>query len=321
MAKRFKTGIYSVVVTENEIESEILKDVSDVHRFTSREEFEAAFPEIDGLIVDITPVTDEMMSKMKNLKIVVRHGMGAENIDIPAATKHRIIACNVPRFNLEEVSDYALAAALSLGNLLPKYTWRVMQDKSWLLQDFEPKVEIQEMTLGILGLGQIGTLLAKKAEPLFKKIISYDPFMNRERAASLGVEVIEDINDVFRQSDIVSVHVPLTPETRNLVNTETLKLMKKTAFLINTSRGGLVDVDALQQALHNGQIAGAAIDVLDGEPTPDMNHPIFSEPGLIITPHVAWYSHQSLHKLRVTAAEEVRDAYLGKRPIGQLNNF
>jgi D-3-phosphoglycerate dehydrogenase len=321
MAKKFKTGIYSVVVTENEIESKILGDISDVCRYTSRKDFEDAFPELDGLIVDITPVTDDMMTKMKKLKIVVRHGMGADNIDIAAATKHHIIACNVPRFNLEEVSDYALAAALALGNHLPQYTWRVMQDKSWLLQDFEPKTEIQEMTLGILGLGQIGSLLAKKAKPLFKKIISYDPYMNMERAASLGVEVIKDIDDVFRQADIVSVHVPLSPETRNLVNAERLKLMKKTAYLINTSRGGLVDVDALQKALHSKQIAGAAIDVLDGEPTPDMNHPIFREPGIILTPHVAWYSEQSLHKLRVTAAEEIRDAYLGKRPVGQLNKF
>lgn len=321
MTKRFKTGIYSVVVTEDTIETEILKDVSDVYRFTSRDEFEAAFPEIDGLIVDITPVTDEMMSKMKNLKIVVRHGMGADNIDIPAATRHRVIACNVPRFNLEEVSDYALAAALSLANHLPQYTWKVMHDRSWLLQDLEPKTEVQEMTLGILGLGQIGTLFAKKAKPLFKKVISYDPFMNRERAAALGVEVIDDINDVFRQADIVSVHVPLTPATRNLVNADSLKLMKKTAFLINTSRGELVDIDALSAALHSKQIAGAALDVLEGEPIPDMNHPIFREPGIILTPHVAWYSSQSLHKLRVTAAEEVRDAYLGKRPVGQLNEF
>ncbi len=321
MAKRFLTGIFSVVVTECEVETEILKEVSDVRLFKSREEFEAAFGEIDGLIVDITPVTDAMMAKMSRLKVVVRHGMGAENIDSAAAAKRRIVACNVPRFNLEEVSDYALAAALSMSNHLPQYTWRVMRDKSWLLQDFEPKTAVSEMTLGIVGFGQIGPLLAKKAKPLFKKIISYDPFMNRERAASLGVEVVEEFDDVFRTADVISVHVQLTPQTRNLVDARALSLMKKTAFLINTSRGGLVDLDALYAALHEKRIGGAAIDVLDGEPTPDMTHPIFDEPGLIITPHVAWYSHQSLHKLRVTAAEEIRDVYLGKRPVGQLVDF
>jgi len=129
------------------------------------------------------------------------------------------------------------------------------------------------------------------------------------------------MDDVFRTSDVISIHVPLNDETRYFVNISKLKLMKPNSNIINTSRGGLIDLDDLQYALHNGIIAGAALDVIEGEPVPDMAHPIFDEPGCIITPHTAWYSNSSLKKLRATAAEEVRDVYLGKRPVGQLNTI
>ncbi|MFP4483071.1 MAG: C-terminal binding protein [Thermovirgaceae bacterium] len=320
---RFKTGIYSVVNYDGvEMEKEILDAAdSEVLHLKTVEEFEENLPEIDGLICDITPITPERLSRMKKCRIVVRHGMGVENINIPAATENGIIVCNVPRFNLEEVSDHALACALSLVKKLPHYTWRVRKDRSWKLQDFPPADQFAELTLGIIGFGQIGQILARKSKGIFKNIIVYDPYIDREKCETTGVEAFEDMDDVFRAADIVSIHVPLNDETRYFVDMKRLKMMKPTAYIINTSRGGLVDLGDLQRALHEGIIAGAALDVMEGEPIPDMTHPIFDEPGLLVTPHTAWYSNTSLKKLRTIAAEEVRDVYSGKRPVGQLNEI
>lgn len=320
---RFKTGIYSVVNYDGvDMEKEILEAAdSEVVHLRTVEEFEENLPEIDGLICDITPITPERLSRMKKCRIVVRHGMGVENINIPAATENGIIVCNVPRFNLEEVSDHALACALSLVKKLPHYTWRVRKNRSWKLQDFPPADQFAELTLGIIGFGQIGQILARKSKSIFRDIIVYDPYIDREKSREIGVQVRRDMDDVFRTADIVSIHVPLNDETRYFVDMKKLKMMKPTAYIINTSRGGLVDLDDLQRALHDGIIAGAALDVMEGEPIPDMTHPIFDEPGLIVTPHTAWYSNTSLMKLRTIAAEEVRDVYLGKRPVGQLNEI
>ncbi len=320
---RFKTGIYSVVNYDGvDMEKEILEPAdSEVVHLRTVEEFEKNISEIDGLICDITPITPERLSRMKKCRVVVRHGMGVENINISAATENRIIVCNVPRFNLEEVSDHALACALSLVKKLPHYTWRVRKDRSWKLQDFPPADQFAELTLGIIGFGQIGQILARKSKSIFRDVIVYDPYIDREKSREIGVQVREDIDDVFRSADIVSIHVPLNDDTRYFVNMKKLKMMKPTAYIINTSRGGLVDLDDLQRALHDGIIAGAALDVIEGEPVPDMTHPIFDEPGLIVTPHTAWYSNTSLKKLRTIAAEEVRDVYLGKRPVGQLNEI
>jgi phosphoglycerate dehydrogenase-like enzyme len=304
------------------MEKEILEEAdSEVVHLRTVEEFEENLPEIDGLICDITPITPERLSRMKQCRIVVRHGMGVENINIPAATENGIIVCNVPRFNLEEVSDHALACALSLVKKLPHYTWRVRKDRSWKLQDFPPADQFAELTLGIIGFGQIGQILARKSKSIFRDIIVYDPYIDRQKSREIGVQVREDMDDVFRTADIVSIHVPLNDETRYFVDMKKLKIMKPKAYIINTSRGGLVDLDDLQRALHDGIIAGAALDVMEGEPIPDMTHPIFDEPGLIVTPHTAWYSKTSLKKLRTIAAEEVRDVYLGKRPVGQLNEI
>jgi phosphoglycerate dehydrogenase-like enzyme len=317
----FKTGIYSVVnYKEIDMETEILKTAgSEVLHLKSVEEFDMNLPEIDGLICDITPITAERISLMKKCRIVVRHGMGVENINIPAATKKGIIVCNVPAFNLEEVSDHALACALSLVKKLPHYTWRVTRDRSWKLEDFPPADQFQELTLGILGFGQIGQILARKSKGLFGNVIVYDPFIDRQKSEETGVDVVEDMDEIFRTADVVSIHVPLNDETRYFVDITKLKLMKSTANIINTSRGGLVNLDDLSYALRHGIIAGAALDVVEGEPVPDMTHPIFDEPGCLITPHTAWYSNSSLKKLRTIAAEEVRDVYLGKRPVGQIN--
>jgi len=320
---RFKTGIYSVVNYDGvDMEKKILETVdSEVVHLRTVEEFEDNLPEIDGLICDITPITPERISKMKKCRVIVRHGMGVENINIPAATEKGIIVCNVPRFNLEEVSDHALACALSLVRKLPHYTWRVRKDRSWKLQDFPPADQFSELILGIIGFGQIGQILARKAKSIFKDIIVFDPYIDREKSLEIGVQVLEDMDDVFKTADVVSIHVPLNDETRYFVDMKKLKMMKPTAYIINTSRGGLINLDDLQRALHEGIIAGAALDVMEGEPTPDMTHPIFDEPGLLVTPHTAWYSNTALKKLRTIAAEEVRDVYLGKRPVGQLNEI
>ena len=314
--------IFSVVCDDGieEIERPIIEGCgAKVVHAQNMEEFEALVPEMDVLIVANADINRDVLSRAKKCKAVIRHGMAIDNVDIKSATEFGIMVCNVPDFNLEEVSDHALAFALSLARYMPHYNATVQQDKIWYHMSYPVPKRVGAMTLGIIGFGKIGRFLARKAKPLFGELIAYDPFMNRAIAEELGVRVCDDIDDIMRESDIVSVHVPLIKETFHLIDDRRIRLMKPTAHIVNTSRGSLVDMEALTVALKEGVIAGAGFDVIEGEFTPDMSHPMFAEKRFFFTPHTAWYSQDALKKLRTISAEEARDVVLGKRPVGRLN--
>ena len=314
--------IFSVVCEDGieEIERPIIEQSgAEIVVVNTLEEFEPVIPEMEVLIIANADINRDVLSRAVKCKAVVRHGMGVDNVDVTAATEFGIMVCNVPDFNLEEVSDHALAFALALARYMPHYNWTVQQDKTWHHMSYPVPRRIGSMRLGIVGFGKIGRYLARKAKPLFGEVVAYDPFMDRNAADEMGVRVYDELDDLLRESDIVSLHVPSTKETFHLIDDRRIHLMKPTAHLINTSRGPLVDQDALIAALQEGVIAGAGLDVIEGEFAPDMNHPMFSEKRLFFTPHTAWYTQDALRKLRTTSSEEARDVVMGKIPVGRLN--
>lgn len=281
-------------------------------------EFEARRREFDAFILSNPIVSRESIADMKRCRVICRHGQGVDNIDVEAATELGVIVCNVPGFNTDEVSDHALAFALMLGRNIPFYHHHVCAEHTLGFATEKPNVKIAEMTLGLLGFGRISRRFAQKAMPLFDRVIAYDPYMDADAAHSLGVEVIDDMDTLMSESDILSVHVPLTKATHHLVSAEKIALMKQGAYLINCARGPLVDNDALNDALERGHLAGAAVDVVEPEPSPT-HHPLYDQPRCVVTPHVAWYSSSAIRTMRIEAAQSALNVLEGRPPLARVN--
>ncbi|MDR1943288.1 MAG: C-terminal binding protein [Synergistaceae bacterium] len=281
-------------------------------------EFAAARGSFDALILTNAKVTGEVMSGMPHCEVVCRHGQGFDNIDVPEATSRGIKVCNVPGFNTDEVSDHALAFALMLGRNIPFYSHEVKVNHIWSFNSFPANIKICEMNLALLGFGRISRRLAEKARPLFGKVTAYDPFMDLEIARKIGVEAYGDMDSLIRDADILSIHVPLSKESYHLVSAEKLEMMKPTAYLINCARGALVDNDALNDALENGRLAGAAVDVVEPEPSP-AEHVLYDQKKCVVTPHVAWYTSTAIKRMRIEAAESALAVFDGRQPGGCVN--
>jgi phosphoglycerate dehydrogenase-like enzyme len=258
------------------------------------------------------------MESMPACEVVCRHGQGFDNIDVPAATSRGIKVCNVPGFNTEEVSDHALAFALMLGRNIPFYSHEVKVNHIWSFNSFPANIKINEMNMALLGFGRIARRLAEKAIPLFGKVTAYDPFMDKEAADRIGAEVIGDMDSLLKRADILSIHVPLSKESYHLVSAEKLALMKPTAYLINCARGALVDNIALDKALENGRLAGAAVDVVEPEPSPK-EHVLYDQKKCVVTPHVAWYTSTAIRRMRNEAAASALAVFDGLQPGGCVN--
>jgi D-3-phosphoglycerate dehydrogenase len=270
----------------------------------------------DGLLVEYAPIRRSVIEALERCRVIVRYGVGYDNLDVEAATEHGIWACNVPDYSIEEVSDHALALLLALARKVVLLS-NAVHAGHWDLQPAKPIFRLQEQTVGILGFGRIGSALGRKAAALGCRVLAHDPYLSLEQIEQRGAMPV-DFETVLRESDYLSVHSPLTPETRHLIDERSLRLMKPTAFLINTSRGPLVDSLAIATALREGWIAGAALDVLEQEPIPP-DHPLLGLPNCLITPHAAYYSEQSFVDLKTNAAEEVARVLGGGEPKNPLN--
>ncbi|MDR2779845.1 MAG: C-terminal binding protein [Synergistaceae bacterium] len=281
-------------------------------------EFDALKGRFDALILTNAKITGEVMDSMPRCKVICRHGQGFDNIDVPEATSRGIKICNVPGFNTDEVSDHALAFALMLGRNIPFYSHEVKVNHVWGFNSFPANVKISEMNLALLGFGRISRRLAEKARPLFGRVASYDPFMDVDAARRIGVEIYDDIDSLIKNADILSVHVPLSKDTYHLIGAEKLAIMKPTAYLINCARGALVDNDALNDALENGRLAGAAVDVVEPEPAPK-EHVLYNQKKCVVTPHVAWYSSTAIKRMRTEAANSALAVFDGLEPEGSVN--
>jgi D-3-phosphoglycerate dehydrogenase len=281
------------------------------------EEALANYADCDALMVTIQPVTAELMDRMPKCKIICRIGTGLDAIDIPAATARGIWVTNVPDYSIDEVSSHAMAFVLALARNLFRHR-AMSQHGSWRYETERPISRIAGQTLGILGIGRIGGASARKAQGLGFNVIAHDPYVSDARFAELGVRKV-DFDALMSESDFITLHVPLTDGTRKIIDARALSLMKPTAFLVNTARGEVVDVDALVAAVKSGQIQGAGIDVLPVEPPPP-DHPILHEESILVTPHIGWASTEAGFDVRQRGAQDVVFVLEGQRPKYAAND-
>lgn len=270
----------------------------------------------DALLVTYAKVTAEMIREMPRCRIISRFGIGVDNVDIAAATQAGVVVTRVPDYCTDEVSDHTLALLLALARKIPFANARVHAGE-WAMPSVVPLRRLRGTVLGLAGFGRIPQAVAPKAQAFGLAVIAHDPYVDRAVMARAGVECV-GFDELLTRSDYLSIHAPLSPETERLFGAEAFRRMKPTAFLINTARGPLVDTDALVAALANGHLAGAALDVLPQEPPPAASA-LFSHSNVILTPHVAFYSEESLVELQTKATEEVVRVLSGDVPRTPAN--
>lgn len=280
------------------------------------EEVLAAAKDADAIISQYAPITREVIYELKNCKAIGRYGIGVDNIDIQAATEREIAVINVPSYCEEEVSDHTLAFILAWARKIVHYDAEVRKGV-WDWKSGRPIRRLKGQTLGLLGFGKIARLVAQKAKILGFKVIACDPYVPNEVFEKIGVEKVE-FDRLLKESDFLSIHLPLTADTYHIINADALEKMKPTACLINTSRGKVVDEKALINALRERRIAGACLDVTDPEP-PALDNPLLSMPHVLLSPHVAWYSEESQIDLRTKIATNIGRALWQIMPEGLVN--
>jgi D-3-phosphoglycerate dehydrogenase len=266
-------------------------------------------PEYDALMIRSgTRVTEEIIEAGTQLKIIGRAGVGVDNVDVPAATRKGIVVVNSPEGNTIAAAEHALAMMLSLSRYIPDANQSVKSGE-WDRKTFVG-AEVYKKTLGIVGLGKIGSHVAAAAKAMGMKLLAFDPFISAERAEQIGCRLV-DLDLLFRESDYITLHIPKTPETANLINAEALAKMKPTARIINCARGGIIDEAALATALKEGRIAGAALDVYSNEPL-EADSPLRSlSKEVILTPHLGASTAEAQINVAIDVAEQIRDVLLG----------
>ena len=282
----------------------------EAYQCQNREEISSAVDGANVVLVQLAKVDQDAVRKLAPGATIIRYGIGYDNIDVEAARKFGIKVAYVPDYCTDEVADHTVALMLSLVRGLYVMNATV-RSGGWmndiLKLSFSP---LNEMTIGLIGLGRIARAVVDRTRAFAFRHLAYDPLVSASYAERVGVE-LDGLHSVISQSDILSLHVPLTQETFHLINAESLRWMKPSAVLVNTARGGLVDLEALSDALCNAKIAGAALDVFEEEPLPS-NHPLRREAKVILTPHVAWYSTASIARLQRLVAEEAVRAVKGQ---------
>jgi len=271
-----------------------------------------------AVVVRVAKIGRDLLEQTKNLLIIAKHGVGYDNIDVEAATQKRIVVVYTPEANAESVAEHNLGLMLSLSKKICTFDRMLRQDRLGRREDYIG-VEIKDKKLGVIGLGRIGSEVASKCRIAFDMdIISYDPYVLKERTDRLGYTKVEKLDDLLRESDYVVICVPLTKETTNLIGAKALGLMKANAFLINSSRGGIVDEVALYDHLVKGKIAGAALDVFSTEPPP-ADHPLLSLDNFIATPHIGGMTAEAMRRMAITVAEEILRVFRGEKPKYPVN--
>jgi D-3-phosphoglycerate dehydrogenase / 2-oxoglutarate reductase len=270
----------------------------------------------DGLAIrSATKVTPKILEQAKNLKVIGRAGIGVDNVDIPAATAKGIIVMNTPFGNSITTAEHAITLMLALARQIPQADSSTQAGK-WEKNRFMG-VEITGKTLGVIGCGNIGSIVADRAHGLRMKVVAYDPFLSPERAINLGVEKVE-LAELFKRADFITLHTPLTDKTKNIVDGKALARMKKGVRIINCARGGLVDEQALRAALDSGQVAGAAFDVFVEEPA--TQNPLFGHPNVVCTPHLGAATTEAQENVALQVAEQMSE-YLLRGAISNAVNF
>jgi D-3-phosphoglycerate dehydrogenase len=281
-----------------------------------REKLAEIIGSFDGLAIrSATKVTAKLLERASKLRVVGRAGIGVDNVDIPAATAKGVIVMNTPFGNSITTAEHAITLMLALARQIPQADASTQSGK-WEKNRFMG-VEITAKTLGIIGCGNIGSIVADRAHGLRMKVVAYDPFLSAERACDLGVEKVE-LADLFKRSDFVTLHTPLTEKTRNIIDAKAFASMKKGVRIINCARGGLVDELALREGLDSGHVAGAAFDVFVEEPA--TKNPLFGHPNVVCTPHLGASTTEAQENVALQVAEQMSD-YLLSGAIANAVNF
>ncbi|MBT2689132.1 C-terminal binding protein [Bacillus sp. ISL-47] len=264
----------------------------------------------DAILNQYAPISRSVIESLENAKVISRYGVGVNTIDLDAANEKGITVANVPDYGMEEVSNHALALLLSWARKVTLLNNEVKKG-NWDFKACVPIHRFNEQTVGVLGFGRIPRRFIEKVKPLGFKTAAYDPFVSTEDMAAVGVQKME-LDEIIREADYLSVHVPLIKDTFHLLNAERFSQMKKNAVIINTARGPIIDETALIEALEKGIIAGAALDVTEEEPV-SLDSPLLNMDNVLITPHSAWYSEEAMVELRQKAAKNIVQVLKGEK--------
>ena len=284
----------------------------------SEEELCRQAPGVDAMLVCYGRVTRNVIERAPRLRIVARYGIGVDTVDVEAASERGVVVTNVPNYCTDEVSDHAMALLLALARKLGVYD-RSVRSGGWDVQVGKPITRLRGQTLGLVGLGRIGTAVAQKAAAFGLRVLAHDPYLRPDQIKERGAAPV-DLDQLLSESDFISLHAPLSAAsgTAGLFAEAQFRAMKPTAYLINTARGGIVDGTALERALGEGWIAGAGLDCLPVEP-PGRENPLLKLPNVIFSPHAAFYSEQAMVDSQRMAAEEVARVLTGQRPLSPVN--
>ncbi len=282
----------------------------------TQDELKDCIGEYQGLIIrSATKVTSDVIDKAKNLKVIGRAGSGLDNVDRIAATKKGIVVMNTPGGNTITTAEHTIALMVALARMIPQATISMKSGK-WEKKKFMG-VELYNKTLGIIGIGNIGSQVAKRMQSFSMNVIAYDPFLSGEKAVTMGVEKVS-LEELLKRSDFITIHTPLTPETKYMINKDTIKMMKTGVRIINCARGGIINEKDLYNALLEGKVAGAALDVFEKEP-PE-NNPLLSLDNVITTPHLGASTKEAQENVAIAIAEQIVD-YLVFNTIRNAVNF
>jgi D-3-phosphoglycerate dehydrogenase/C-terminal binding protein len=323
MSQRPRVVITDFIAGPLEMERRILGEIADIAALDASTEDELLGKIEDAsaiMMYHTVSITAKTIDRLKDCKIIVRCGVGYDNVDWRLARQRGIAVANVPDYGTEEVADSAIGLTLALTRGISLFNSRLRDAQGdWMFTQAAPVWRLRGRVFGIIGLGRIGSAAALRAKSLGMDVVFYDPYAPDGRDKSLGVRRVESLEDLLAEAHVVSMHCPLTPETYHLINADTIAKMKRGSFLVNTARGGVVDVTAIPAALASGQLAGAGIDVLEQEPPPadhpllvawrDPKHPAYHR--LIVNPHAAFYSEEGLQDMRIKGSEACRRALLG----------
>jgi D-3-phosphoglycerate dehydrogenase len=322
---------FKVVITEcpsirgePDFERETLRRVgANVILLRTKDEIEIleATRDADVVLCDAAQITEKIICNFEKVCGIVEYGIGYDNIDVDAATAEGIYVCNIPDYCISEVADHALSLILSLMRKIP-WINQLTKEGRWeeIKRDFDnfrPLPNLESQTAGVIGFGKIGKNVVKRLKSFGLKVLVYDPYVS-ESQITLGGAESTDLDDLLRRSDIVTLHTPLTNETYHMIGEKEMNLMKRTAMLINTSRGPVIDQKALYKALKDGRIALAGLDVLEEEP-PRPDDGLLQLSNVIVTPHIAYFSERSDRVIREYAVEEVIRILEGRRPKNLVN--
>jgi D-3-phosphoglycerate dehydrogenase len=318
MAGKAKVVLTDYVWESLDVEKKTLAGLAEIVALQTKkpEEFLAQAADCDALLNTYAgPITADTMARMPKCKIIARYGIGVDTIDLEAATAAGIIVTNNPTYCIEEVAEHTMALLLSCARKVVFYD-RLVRNGRWEVPPGKPMFRLSGSTLGLVGFGNIARQVAVRAAAFGMKIVFSDPFV-KEGQFDVPAKKME-VNELLAASDYVSIHPPLMPQTRKMINDDAFSRMKPTAWIVNCGRGPIIDTDALVRALDAKKIAGCALDTTDPEPLPDP-HPLRGRDNVILNPHVAWYSEAAMVGLQAGAPSEVRRVLSGEWPVNVVN--